>query len=83
MADCNLPHATEFTERVKTEILADIESGTIPPTVKTFSDLHQFVDANCYGTSEALVEQFGLAPVVELINASQPALNEWLAALAR
>lgn len=31
------------------EILADLKQGTIPATVATFSDLHDYVDANEYG----------------------------------
>lgn len=35
--------------RMKSEILADIASGTVPETVSSFSELHDYVDANCYG----------------------------------
>lgn len=36
-------------ERSKREITADIVAGTLPTTVSTFSELHDYVDANCYG----------------------------------
>ncbi len=36
-------------ERAKAEILADIAKGIVPASVKTFAQLHDFVDANGYG----------------------------------
>ena len=42
----NLP---ETVARMKTEILADIAAGTVPASVFTFSELHDYVDANEYG----------------------------------
>lgn len=39
----------ERIARAKREILADVENGTVPRTVATFSDLHDYVDANGYG----------------------------------
>lgn len=35
--------------RTKREILADIASGTVNAAVKTYSELHDYVDANGYG----------------------------------
>lgn len=40
---------TQAAIRAKTEILADIEAGTVPATVASFSELHDYVDANGYG----------------------------------
>jgi len=40
----------EYTiERSKAEILEDIASGVVPDTVSSFSELHDYVDANEYG----------------------------------
>jgi hypothetical protein len=36
-------------ERAKTEILADVASGIVPRTCASFSELHDYVDANGYG----------------------------------
>jgi len=36
-------------EQSKAEILEDIESGRVPAMVRSFGDLHSYVDANCYG----------------------------------
>lgn len=35
--------------RAKSEVLRDIASGRVPATVKSFSELHDYVDANYYG----------------------------------
>ena len=36
-------------ERSKVEILEDMSSGIVPTTVSSFSELHDYVDANEYG----------------------------------
>ena len=36
-------------ERSKAEILEDIAQGVVPDTVSSFSELHDYVDANEYG----------------------------------
>lgn len=38
-----------LTARIKREILADIEKGTLPKTIDNFGDVHDYVDGNCYG----------------------------------
>ncbi len=35
--------------QVKAEIRADVASGVVPASVASFSELHDYVDANCYG----------------------------------
>jgi len=37
-----------FYERGKREILTDIDRSVVPRSVTTFSDLHDYVDANIY-----------------------------------
>jgi hypothetical protein len=39
----------QVVERAKTEILANVASGIIPSTCASFSELHDYVDANGYG----------------------------------
>ena len=39
----------KMSDRMKTEILADIAKGIVPSTVASFSELHDYVDANGYG----------------------------------
>lgn len=36
-------------DQSKAEILADIAAGTVPADVPDFQQLHDYVDANCYG----------------------------------
>lgn len=51
--------------RMKREIDADIAAGKVPATVTSFSELHDWGDANCYGgvceegVFEALEVAFG------------------------
>ena len=37
------------TQKAKNEILQDIENGIVPAHVSSFSELHDYVDANEYG----------------------------------
>lgn len=67
-------------ERVKIEILDDMADGTIPRTVSSFSELHDFVDANCYG---GFCDDTGLADdnsdaSHETVYRVQTTVNEWL-----
>lgn len=45
--------AVELAERMKAEILQDVKAGIVPSTVSEFAELHDFVDANCYGGLKA------------------------------
>ena len=40
---------TDTIARAKREVLSDIADGTVPATVTSFSELHDYVDANGYG----------------------------------
>jgi hypothetical protein len=44
----------ELVERMKADIVADVKAGIVPRSVASFSDLHDFVDANCYGQADEL-----------------------------
>jgi hypothetical protein len=43
---CTLEQAIE---RSKSEILGDVAEGTVPATCASYSELHDYVDANGYG----------------------------------
>jgi hypothetical protein len=43
------PSVPVFVAAVKAEILELIADGTIPATVTTFSELHDYIDANMLG----------------------------------
>lgn len=81
----------ELAERMKSEILADIRNGIVPPAVAEFSQLHDYVDANCYGGTEQLLEELeknhpstdagGHAALMELCDLMNPAIeivDSWL-----
>ena len=79
-------------ETAKDEIACDIRLGTLPKTVKRFSDLDEFVDANCYGGLEYLSHL--LRPIddprhdtdeevqfdLEIANEIQDGIDKWMAA---
>jgi len=47
----------QLAEAMKKKILEDVQNGVVPTGVKSFSQLHDFVDANCYGGTEALFDE--------------------------
>jgi hypothetical protein len=47
----------ELAESMKSEILELMDDGVIPHDVRDFSTLHEFVDANCLGRMEALLDE--------------------------
>jgi len=52
-------------DMIKLEIRADMIAGTVPESVRSFSELHDYVDANAYGgfcddvIFDALIVKFG------------------------
>jgi hypothetical protein len=79
---------TETVSRMKTEILDLIASGRIPETVGTFSELHDYIDANCLGGfcedsfTDPLIDYFGSREgtpgFIAFMNNAQNAIHEWL-----
>lgn len=81
----------QLAEKMKVEILADIRSGIVPVSVQNFSVLHDYVDANCYGGTEALLDELdagatsdeehrkSLDTMCDLMNPAMEIINEWLA----
>jgi hypothetical protein len=70
-------------DAMKAEITYDIINGTVPTTVSTYSELHDYVDANEYGSDTAfdtLVDTDEWDNVVEHLNRAQNVVNEWLRA---
>ncbi len=43
-------YLAECIQIAKDEVIADIINGDVPKSVKSFSELHDYVDANTYGT---------------------------------
>lgn len=65
--------------RGKEEILEDVRSGRVPSHVKTFGELHDFVDANEYGglCEDEFFEND--RPNMSMAAAVQQRLHEWIA----
>lgn len=87
----------ETIDRMKHEILADMNDGKVPRTVKSFAELHDYVDANEYGGfcdeafSNGMINWFGgrgkddglPEGYSKYINDAQNAIDAWLVKLAR
>jgi len=72
----------ELAETMKAEIIKDCKRGVIPPSVRSFAELHDYVDANCYGNTEGLFEDAHLTldEICDLCNPAQDIVHVWLAA---
>lgn len=66
--------STELAETIKSEILRDMLDGTVPITVSSFSELHDFVDANMYGTPE-VDDPYTDIPIID---DAQCVVDRWL-----
>lgn len=67
----------QAVERSKSEILADMLRGQVPSTCRSYSELHDYVDANEYGG--ACDEDSVLGPgEMEFWSAVQEAVDQWL-----
>lgn len=64
----------------KQEILADIAAGVVPSTVRSFADLHDYVDANTY--AKLCDDEWSVGPTddifYKLANSVQDALHLWI-----
>ena len=65
----------QVVERAKTEILADVAAGTVPSTCASFSELHDYTDANGYGG--AFERPFDNEET-DFWNAVQDAVDRWI-----
>jgi hypothetical protein len=61
--------------RMQSEILADVERRIVPETVRSFGDLHDYVDANEYGG----ICEPGADADIDDVNAAQTAVSDWIA----
>jgi hypothetical protein len=88
-----IPTIDQTVSRMKVEIMTEIQAGRIPDTVESFSELHDYVDANEFGgfcddaIADAMIAYFGGRDadegmpdaMLDYINDCQNAINEWLA----
>lgn len=77
---------------MKSEILQDVKDGFVPSGVLSFSELHDYRDANCYGglcedtIADALIAQFGGCDehegmpqgMIDFINLAQAEIDTWI-----
>lgn len=89
-----VPTIAESIERIKCEVLTDIMAGRVPASVSSFSELHDYRDANCYGgfctdeLADAMIDYYGGLDhneefpdkMMEHLNASQNGVDAWLQA---
>jgi len=77
----------DFALVIKGEIVLDMMRGIVPWTCDTFSELHDYVDANCYGSlcdDEHLFEAMthegwpGDEDFALFINEVQDEVSDWL-----
>jgi hypothetical protein len=82
----------ESIERMKQEIIADIKIGRVPVDCPSFSALHEYVDANCYGgfcendVMQALIDHFGgidenigmPEALIGYLNEAQSSIDHWI-----
>lgn len=65
--------------QTKAEILADVIAGRVPVSASTYSELHDYVDANMYAEVplKFFAELFG-CDVADLFNPMSDAIDAWL-----
>lgn len=71
----------ETVRRAKLEILRDIREGIVPKDIASFSDLHNYVDANYYGAAfdpDAPHTSFSNDDDINFWNNVQGAVDEWI-----
>ena len=91
-ASVAVPTLEEAIERMKREVIEDVKSDKVPSTVKSFSELHDYVDANEYGgfcedgVLDAMIRHFGGRDenegmpdkMMEYLNGAQNAIDVWI-----
>lgn len=92
MTIITIPTIDESIERMKQEIIDDIKAGRVPADCPSFSALHDYVDANCYGgfceeaEMQALMDHFGgldeeegmPAALIDYLNEAQNSIDCWI-----
>lgn len=82
----------DLVAQIKREVLEDMRSGRVPSNVRSYGNLHDYVDANCYGGMcederfDACIAQFGGRDehegmpdgMIDLLNNAHDAVGEWL-----
>ncbi len=78
-----LVEATRLASTIKramAEVVADVEAGRVPAEVRSFSQLHDYVDANYYGGAFEREHDPSSDEDTNFFNAVQNAVNAWIQA---
>ena len=67
----------QYAQAIMALVREDIRDGRIPPDVRSFSDLHAYVDANEYADDVGVPQPAG---DYDLVNAVESRVDELLAA---
>lgn len=87
-----IPTLNEIVAVMQVQIIIDVMQGRVPVQVRSFGDLHDYVDANEYGNlcddefSDELIAHFGGRDehegmpqgMLDYINAAQSEIDKWL-----
>ena len=75
-----IPTNAAIVSAMKAEILSDIDAGTVPASVTSFSELHDYVDANMYADELLSAREESGEPYLDFINAVTDEVDAWLQA---
>ncbi len=86
MLDVHVPSSEELAEAIRAEVLQCVRDGVIPANVGSFSDLHDYCDANCLGGTEELLDRMdaalgaepGMAAFCDLMNEAIAIVDVWI-----
>ncbi len=75
-----IPTIDQTVAQMKVEILTEIESGRIPDSVQSFSDLHDYIDANTLGgMCDGIADLFGSDEAwIDHAAECQDIVHDWL-----
>lgn len=73
------PTVEAVVAAMKANIVVDMEEGIVPATVTSYSQLHDYVDANMYGY-EVWEDTLDGDALIALLNAAQTEVDAWLKA---
>lgn len=76
MAQVKEDTLTKAVATAMTEIMDDISRGVVPVNVKSFDELHEYVDANEYGLADFKFDDFD--ELVEFAEQLHPILDQWI-----
>jgi hypothetical protein len=73
-------HGNALVRRIKSDVNTCLREGIIPSTVASFSELHDYLDANTLGDTEAIAEDMEWVEFLDVCNAAFERVDEWLKA---